>query len=144
MRSRWLLLALIVAYAFLGPGHEPTRWMAGAEQAARLAALLALLALVLGGYRREALLSGLYVLLMPLSWMGVKTDRLAVRLWLTLEYAGAEQATRRRPFAELARLPAESQEPAGPATVVLPAQRFSWRDACVLAVLAAAFVWLAG
>lgn len=144
MRSRWLLLALLVAYAFLAPGHEPGGWMAGGEQAARLAALLALLALVLGGYSREALLAGLYVLLMPLSWMGARVERLAVRLWLTLHYAEGAGEAGRRPFAELARLPAGSHVPAGPASVVLPAQRFSWRDACVLAALAAAFGWLAG
>jgi hypothetical protein len=144
MRSRWLLLALLVAYAFLAPGHEPAGWMAGGQQAARLAALLALLALVLGGYSREALLAGLYVLLMPLSWMGARAERFAVRLWLTLHYAEGTEEAGRRLFAELFRLPTESHFPAGPASVVLPAQRFSWRDACVLAALAAAFGWFAG
>ncbi len=143
MRSRWLLLALLIAYAFLVPGHESAGWMAGGAQAARLAALLALLALVLGGYSWEALLAGLYVLLMPLSWVGAKADRVAVRLWLTLHYAEGTGEAGRRPFAELARLPAGSDAPPGPGRVVLPAQRFSWRDACLLATLAAASAWLA-
>jgi hypothetical protein len=144
-RSRWLLLALLLAHALLAPEGEPAGWKAGGEQAARLVALLALLALVLGSYSREALLAGFYVLLMPLSWAGVKAERVAVRLWLTLHYAEGARAAGRRSLADLARLPMSADDtPAGPGSVMLPAWRFSWRDACVLAALAAAFGWLTG
>lgn len=97
-RTRWILLSLLLIYAFAtpglyllpdfgsaGPSIEGIR--AGVMQTWRLLLMLAALALLLRCTDREALLSGIYTLLKPLQPFGVNAERIAVRLWLTLRYA---------------------------------------------------------
>lgn len=97
-RTRWILISLLVIYAFATPGMylfpqagslSPTMegLRAGALQIWRLLALLAALALLLRTTGMDALLSGLYTLMKPLKPIGVNAERVAVRLWLTLRYA---------------------------------------------------------
>ena len=97
-RTRVLLAALVVLYAFATPGtpliaswdqwypsYEGFR--AGGLQAWRLLLMIAALAVLLARMQREALLAGIYVVLLPLRAFGVPVERIAVRLWLTLHYA---------------------------------------------------------
>ena len=97
-RSRWLLISLILVYAFVTPGvaaisvlgaYSPSRegLLSGALQALRLISLLATLALLLATTSRDRILAGLYFLLRPFVLIGVDVDRVAARIWLTLHYA---------------------------------------------------------
>lgn len=96
-RTRVLLIALIILYAFATPGtpliagwvqwnptYEGVR--AGGLQAWRLLLMISALALLLARMQREQLLAGIYILLLPLKFLGVPVARIAVRLWLTLHY----------------------------------------------------------
>lgn len=104
-RTRWLLLSLVLVYAFATPGeallpalgnYSPSHegLLSGGQQALRLIALLATLALLLDALSRDRILAGLYLLLKPFARLGVNTDRIAVRVWLTLYYAGQEGSGR--------------------------------------------------
>lgn len=146
-RTRWLLLSLILIYGFSSPGTaldpawgglSPT-WeglRAGALQAWRLAALLTALSVLLATTSRDDLLQGLYVLLRPGRRFGLDVDRVALRTWLTLDYAD-----------RLARLPkgrgwrglqeALFRVPPGPSRVALAVGRFGRADLAVLALAAA-------
>lgn len=105
-RTRWLLLSILLIYAWATPGENlidalgafsPSRegLQAGAVQAWRLAILLAGLALLLATTPGRQLLAGMYQLLRPWCKLGVPGDRLAARVWLTLYYA--EQTVRLKP-----------------------------------------------
>lgn|GEM_PF-525076 len=91
-RSRWLLLSLLLIYAYTAPvasGPHPSGegLLAGLLQAARLINTIALVALLLASLTREQLLVGIYTLSRPLDYFGCDAERLTVRLWLTLHYA---------------------------------------------------------
>lgn len=96
-RARWLLLSILLIYAFATPGEyvpgipdiiAPTYegLRGGLMQALRLISMLAALAWLLSGCTWEQLMSGIYMLLLPLKPLGVNPERFAVRLWLTLYY----------------------------------------------------------
>lgn len=114
-RSRWLLISLVLVYAFVTPGeaavailgaYSPSRegLLSGGLQALRLLALLATLALLLATTSRDRILAGLYFLLHPFVLIGVDVDRVAARIWLTLHYA--EKAEPERSVAWRERLQA--------------------------------------
>ena len=94
-RIRWILLSLMVIYAFETPGEYFLPGMGGPTfeglasggiQAWRIVLTIALLAFLQRSTSREEMLSGIYTLLLPLSrWVDV--ERIAVRLLLTLHYA---------------------------------------------------------
>jgi energy-coupling factor transporter transmembrane protein EcfT len=97
-RTRWILLSLLVIYAYTTPGQplfdalgmfSPSRegLSEGVLQLARLLAAIAGLAILLDRLRRQQLVAGLYTLLAPLRLVGVSRERIAVRLALTLHYA---------------------------------------------------------
>ena len=97
-RTRWIMLSLLIIFAFSTPGVELTSLMGnygptqeglidGMLQLTRLMAALAALAILLERLHREKLIAGLYTLFLPLRWLGVSRERLAVRLALTLYYA---------------------------------------------------------
>lgn len=113
-RARWLLISLILVYAFATPGEPLLAGLAsreglqaGAIQALRLMALLAALAYLLATTSRDSLLAGLYCLLRPFAALGADVDRIAARIWLTLHYA--EQAGPRHPGEWRQRLQAALQ-----------------------------------
>jgi energy-coupling factor transporter transmembrane protein EcfT len=97
-RTRWILLSLLVIYAYTTPGQplfdalgmfSPSRegLSEGVLQLARLLAAIAGLAILLDRLHRQQLIAGLYFLLAPLQLFGVSRERVAVRLALTLHYA---------------------------------------------------------
>jgi energy-coupling factor transporter transmembrane protein EcfT len=97
-RTRWIMLSLLLIYAYATPGvavwaslaqFSPTNegLTDGLMQLCRLAFTLAGLAILLNLLPRQQLISGLYVLTYPLRYVGLSRERLAVRLALTLEYA---------------------------------------------------------
>ena len=99
-RTRWVMISLLLIYAYSTPGRalipgldllSPTMegLMDGGLQLLRLLAALAALSILLDRLHRDQLILGLYVLFVPLQWLGISRDRLAVRLSLTLQYAEA-------------------------------------------------------
>ncbi len=97
-RTRWVLMALLVIYAYSTPGAalvsglgiaSPTREgvLDGMLQLGRLLSVLSGLAILLELLPQTRLISGIYTLAYPLQWLGLSRERIAVRLALTLEYA---------------------------------------------------------
>lgn len=94
-RSRYLLLALFVLFAFFTPGQRlavAPNWLPltyeglhlCVQQLARVLSVIALVALLLERLRSAELVQGICVLAAPLRWVGGDPDRLAVRLSLVL------------------------------------------------------------
>lgn len=101
-RSRWLLLTMLVLFAWMTPGTS-IEWVPGAtyeglhlavENLARLVIAIATVALVLGALDLSGLVYGLRALLAPLASLGAFRDRLAVRLMLTLQEVEAARVVR--------------------------------------------------
>lgn len=145
-RARWLLLSLLLIYAFATPGDAlfPTLGTfspslqglhGGGLQAWRLLLLLLALGWLLRSCPRNSLLSGLYVLMRPFRAVGLDADRVAVRLWLTLQYA--EQQPQRNAKAWWNDL-RSTLDPVPEATteITLELPAFGWHDAAILAAAA--------
>lgn len=146
-RSRWLLISLILAYAFATPGeaifpllgdYSPSRdgLLSGGVQALRLVALLAGLSWLLALSPRDRILAGLYVLLHPFTRFGLDVNRVAARIWLTLHYAESPQPGEWR---ERLQSALHDREPEMH-SVKLETGRFSRLDYAVLCGAASALV----
>lgn len=96
-RARWLLLSMLVIYAYATPGEYVgalPEWFAptyeglreGCVQMLRLILMLGAISLLLATTDRSRLMSGLYWLLQPLRLFNIEPSRFAARLWLTLHY----------------------------------------------------------
>jgi energy-coupling factor transport system permease protein len=96
-RARWLLVSLLLIYAFATPGELVPGWpewiaptyeglRSGLTQALRLIVMLMALAELLASGGRETWISGIYALIQPLAVFGISAECFAVRLWLTLHY----------------------------------------------------------
>lgn len=143
-RTRWLMAVLLLTYAYTLPGTPlwpPLEWASptieglaqGGLRVARLALMLAGLAVLLATTARARLIYGLYGLARPLAWIGFDRRAFAVRLGLTLDYV--EHAP--KPARWLDALRAPLPEAAMPATYTLATER--WR-ACDSAVILAALI----
>lgn len=92
-RSRWLLLTMLLLFAWMTPGTAlpglPGATQEGlllaAESIARLLTAIATVSVLLAILPPATLVSGMRSLLAPLAGLGGFRDRLAVRLMLTLE-----------------------------------------------------------
>jgi energy-coupling factor transporter transmembrane protein EcfT len=149
-RTRWILVSLLVIYAFFTPGialwsipyvPNPTQegMLDGLVQLSRLVCMLAGLSILLTMLSLEQLVSGLYALLYPLRYVGVSRERIAVRLALTLRYAEkAMQDTAKdwRSGIEHA-LEFENQHEAA---LEFPMQMLTWVDAILLMVISAILI----
>lgn len=141
-RTRWIMFSLLLIYAYTTPGQlllgslgafSPTRegLTDGTLQLARLLAALAALAILLDRLHRQHLIAGLYILFIPLQWIGLSRERAAVRLALTLHYAevvmlrGAGWQETLRGLFEPHGEPVRQME--------LPLYRFTLADAALLA-----------
>jgi energy-coupling factor transporter transmembrane protein EcfT len=110
LRSRWLLLTLLLVYAFTTPGEYLRGWDAyaptyegikqGLLQAARLTMMLAALAILLGTTPRAEMMAGIYQLMRPLRVVGISVDRFTARLWLTMHYVELERPKGKASFWE--------------------------------------------
>lgn len=139
-RTRWIMLSLLVIYAWSTPGQavyepfgliSPTRegLLDGLSQLLRLLAALAALAMLLDRLHRMQLISGLYTLFAPLP--GGLRERFAVRLALTLHYAEATMLRGKRGWREtLDGLFEPHSEP--DREMELPLHRFGFGDALLL------------
>ncbi|MGE5320537.1 MAG: hypothetical protein ACM3KD_10175 [Hyphomicrobiaceae bacterium] len=138
-RTRWLMAVLLLTYAYTLPGTPlwpPLEWasptleglLQGALRVARLALMLAGLAVLLAFTARARLIYGLYGLARPLAWFGFDRRAFAVRLGLTLDYV--EHAS--KPARWLDALRAPLPDDAGPATYILHAERWQGCDSAVI------------
>ncbi len=96
-RMRWLFLSIILVYAVTTPG-EYVGWLplefgmtyegvqGGFLQSMRLATMLGAIALLTSATPKNELIAGFYCLLKPLKVFGLKPERFAARLSLTLQY----------------------------------------------------------
>lgn len=95
-RTRWLLLVLVLGYAYGLPGqplflpfgnYSPSieGLLHGGRQAMGLLALLLWLDILVLAQSADRLLGGLYQLARPFSHLGLDCGRLALRLGLTLK-----------------------------------------------------------
>jgi len=97
-RTRWIMLSLLIIYAYATPGLAVWQSLAqfspthegiidGLLQLCRLAFALAGLAILLGLLSQQQFIGGLYTLGYSLRYIGLSRDRIAVRLALTMHYA---------------------------------------------------------
>ena len=97
-RTRWIMLSLLLIYAYATPGEavwaplaqfSPTHegLIDGLLQLCRLFFALAGLSILLSLLPQQQLIGGLYTLGYPLRYVGLSRERIAVRLALTLHYA---------------------------------------------------------
>lgn len=151
-RTRWIMLSLLLIYAYSTPGQpllpqmgvlSPAREGAidGTLQLFRLLASLGGLAILLDRLHRLQLISGLYTLFAPARMLGLSRERAAVRLALTLHYAEVAMMHGRQSWGETLRgLFAAHDDVAR--QMELPLYRFAFGDACLLGGALAA-LWLA-
>jgi energy-coupling factor transporter transmembrane protein EcfT len=137
-RTRWIMLSLLMIYAYTTPGlplldilgvASPSRegLHDGVLQLTRLLAALAALAILLDRLNRTQLIAGIYALLIPLQRIGVSSERIAVRLALTLHYAEVAMMSTTRGWQEnLSGLLKPGGECSGQLEVTL--YRFGVRD----------------
>lgn len=96
-RARFLLIVLVVLFAFFTPGEAlvsalgqagPTRegLMLAASHGVRLLSVLILVALLLETTDERTLVSGLMTLAAPLGTFGFPVERLALRVLLVMAY----------------------------------------------------------
>lgn len=134
-RTRWLLVALALAYAYTLPGvpiWPVLGWAspssegleAGLLRGLRLVLLLAGLAILLVSTERARLLYGLYVLTRPLAVFGLDRRAFVVRLGLTLDYVESAPTSTR--WLDALRAPVSADS--GPAIYPLETQRWRARD----------------
>jgi energy-coupling factor transporter transmembrane protein EcfT len=146
-RTRWLLVTLILVFAFSTPGEYLPDWpfevgptyeglRSGAIQAGRLTVMLAGLSLLLATTDREHLIAGLLTLLGPLKYLKLPVERFAARLWLTLHYV-EQPATLKSGQRLTDRLAAFSTiedefTQSAPEMIVVPLSFFTWYDGLVV------------
>jgi energy-coupling factor transporter transmembrane protein EcfT len=145
-RSRWLLLSLLLLYAWTTNGAwvwpqlgnlSPT-WAgleAGLERIVRLLLLLASLALLLRAMPREDLVYGLYQLAWPFEKLGFDRRAFAVRLALAMEWAKMEKKRSRTGGMLDALGDALNDEESGPNEIRFAARTPNWQDGAALAAM---------
>ncbi len=150
-RTRWIMLSLLLIFAFTTPGTELTSLMGsygptqeglidGMLQLTRLMAAIAALAILLERLHRQQLIAGLYTIFFPLQWLGVSRERLAVRLALTLRYAESTMLKGATNWQSMLRgLFEPSDEPLKKMELTL--YRFGLNDAALLLAVST-FVWM--
>lgn len=141
-RSRWLMLVMLLTYAYTLPGNpiwpawgswSPTQqgMTAGVVRVMRLGLMLIGLAVLLVSTPRERLIYGLYVLLIPIGWLGFDRRAFAVRLGLTLEYI-ERQAPAGSLQQWLAKLKQPEHQDIEPNVYRLQTERWHWHDSLLL------------
>lgn len=148
-RMRWLLLFLLVIYAFNTPGEYVRQWpfefaptyeglLAGLLQVLRIVIMLAGVSLLLKTTNRNDLMAGFFLLLYPLKWIRLHPERLAVRLWLTLHYVETVPPAKSISgfLDSLDKLQNDLDDGVAPAEVRLELPAMHWPDALALLLLA--------
>lgn len=96
-RMRWLFLSILIVYGFATPGELIPYFSSAIAptfegvyfaflQISRLVIALAALTILLTTTTKEALMLGLYMLFLPLKYIGLQVEQFSVRLLLTINY----------------------------------------------------------
>lgn len=96
-RLKWFYIVMFGIMLFNTPGEHIPHWpfafnpsyeglTKGLTQVLRIASILGALSIILIKNTNQQLISGLYFLMKPLTFVGVNTARFSARLWLTLHY----------------------------------------------------------
>ena len=101
-RIRWLLLILLIIYAYstpgeylkylpitLSPSYEGIR--SGLLQAAKIITVIAVLSMLLSTTTKDVLIGGIYQLLRPFAIFNIDAKKIAVRTWLTMYYVESQE-----------------------------------------------------
>ena len=102
-RYQSLFIVMLFIITFTTPGEHVHQWpfaigptyeglLLAVTQIARILLIIIALSLILNINTRQQLISGFYTLLSPLQLIGVKVDRFAARLWLTLHYVETQSS----------------------------------------------------
>jgi energy-coupling factor transporter transmembrane protein EcfT len=142
-RFRWFFLVLIAIFAFNTPGEHLADWpfiisptyegiTAGFTQTLRIVVMLAAISLILVFNTKQQLISGFYFIFSPLKKIfGLKVERFATRLWLTLHYVELQRENK-SPHDFFNRLKAmtsiDSNQENEVVSIVFTVPRFSWVD----------------
>ncbi|MEY3201571.1 MAG: hypothetical protein RIR70_1121 [Pseudomonadota bacterium] len=139
-RTRYLLIALVVIFAFFTPGYliwPQLGWASPSaeglahaqDHACRLIFVLAMVAWLLAAFTPQQLIGGLHGVCWPLGLLGLDRERAAVRLSLVLDYTAHARAERSwREWLEFDS-PAPSNE------IEIPRMPLNRADALALALL---------
>lgn len=148
-RSRWLLLVLLLGYAWSLPGEPVFAWagaaspsieglVRGVEQVLRLLFILLLLDSLVLRLPTAELMAGVHALLRPLARAGVQVQRATLRLGLTLRaIEGLE-----RGHGNLRRLASADMGSELPASIVLETRPLALRDLLLPLTLLPVLIWL--
>lgn len=115
-RLKWFYLVMFIIFVFNTPGEHLIHWSLnmnptyeglsmGLIQVLRVALVLGIVSIILTQNTKQQLISGLYLLLKPLSLIGLDIERFSARLWLTLYYVELHQVN-----AEVAPIPSNLTE----------------------------------
>jgi energy-coupling factor transporter transmembrane protein EcfT len=150
-RTRWLLLVLVLGYAYGLPGqpllglfgdYSPSLegTLHGGRQALSLMVLLLWLDLLVLAQSADDLLGGIYQLARPFSYLGLDCGRLALRLGLALKAVEGMERGR----GNLMRLLEQEEDPGLPARVRIQTRPARLFDLLVPAALLTGMVslWL--
>jgi energy-coupling factor transporter transmembrane protein EcfT len=149
-RAKWLFISVFLLYAWSTPG-DPVPWMhagiaptregllAGGMHLWRLLLILAASGLLIVRTPPEDMVSGLRLLLRFLGRVGVDADRMAARIWLTLQLATQQKSGPGTVLGQIFSVPRDL-----PTTLKLPARTMAARDYLLLfsfAMLATTAIW---
>jgi energy-coupling factor transporter transmembrane protein EcfT len=156
LRFKWFFLVMLVIFMFNTPGEHVVLWpsltsptyegiTAGLTQMLRIMIVLAGLSLLLAYNSRQQLISGFYFIFSPLKHLGLKVERFAVRLWLTLHYVELQgEALNKESFINqlknMADIKADSASESVSITFVVPS--FNFVDYVVIAMAITSIVSL--
>ncbi len=158
-RMKWLLLTLIVLYAFSTPGEyvqqltlvpiRPTYegLVAGLTQMLSIIIMLACLAMLLSTTRRAQLIGGIYQLLLPLKYLRFNPEKFAVRTWLTLHYVETRKPVMQTKTFNLEKLLAfeVNEQESYDAAIPIEVTPFGLHDYVILiGILAVYCIWIIG
>jgi energy-coupling factor transporter transmembrane protein EcfT len=105
LRFKWFFVVMLFIFAFNTPGQHLAIWpfdfsptyegiIAGLTQMLRMLIMLAGISIILACNTRQQLISGFYFIFSPLKYFGLKVERFAARLWLTLHYVELQSQTK--------------------------------------------------
>lgn len=151
-RSRWLMLTLLLVYAYTTPGEYVRAWDSvfaptyeglheGLVQAGRLTMMLAALALLLGTTHRPELMAGIYCLIRPFGTIGVPVDRFTARLWLTMHYVEEDKPDQKATFWHRFDSASNPAEHAMIDIVQFSLPKFTFIDWMLLLIASSALIW---
>lgn len=154
-RLKWFYLVMFIIFVFNTPGEHLINWpfkikptyeglKMGLIQVLRIASVLALVSIILTRNTKQQLISGLYQIMKPLSFIGLDIERFSARLWLTLHYVEMQQVdTKATPIPNnltesLDRIFAEDEN--DEVEIELERPKFTWIDGS--AILGMLFILL--